>query len=199
VHHAVPRRICETEDEAVARKRNQSKLASTMEDARQAVIPAAETAIDKIGTATEQAIAAVQTNVLPALADAKERLAPVVEDAKAAIVPVATEALAASKRKSHDASVKLGVVEEPKKKHRLRKLLIVLGIAGAAAFVYRKVTGGSEPTWVPTGAGSDSPTSASTSEADKSETAPTAPLASEETVESPVPTTPDAPLEEHQV
>jgi hypothetical protein len=170
-----------------------------MQDAREAVGPAAETAIDKVGAATEQAIAAVQTNVLPALADARDRLAPVIEDAKAAIVPVATEALAAGKQKSHDAAVRLGVVEEPKKKHRLRKLLIVLGIAGAAAFVYRKVTGGSEPTWVTSGADSGPPTAASTAGADKSETAPTAPLASEETVESPIPTTPDAPLEQHQV
>jgi hypothetical protein len=184
----------------VARKRSQRNLASTVQDARDTVTPAAETAMDKISAAAEQAAEVVQESVIPALADAKEKLAPVVEEAKAAIVPAATEALAKGKQKGKDAAVKLGVVEEPKKKHRLRKLLIVLGIAGLAAFIYRKMTGDKEPTWVATTPPAGSPgASSSTAPVDKSETAPTAPLASEETVESPVPTTPDEPLEEKQV
>ena len=97
-------------------------------------------------------------------------------------MPAVTSAVAASKDKGHDAAVKLGLAEEPKKKHRIRKLLIVLGLGGVAAFVVKKLRGGGEPEWI-------APRDA----------APTAPLASPETVESPEPTTPDEPLEEHQV
>ena len=40
------------------------------------------------------------------------------------------------------------MAEEPKKSHKLRNLLIVLGLAGLAAFVYKKVTGkDADPAW----------------------------------------------------
>lgn len=139
---------------------------------------AAGDATDKVGSAAETAIQAVSD----AVADAKDRLGPALEDARDAIVPAVTSAVAAGKDKGHDAAVKLGLAEEPKKKHRIRKLLIVLGLGGVAAFVVKKLRGGGGTEYV-------APRDA----------APTAPLASPEKVESPVPSTPDEPLEEQQV
>lgn len=191
----------------MAKKTTSVKLADTVKEAKDAVTPIAEqtlatvqeTVLPALAEATEQTIAAVQHNVLPALADAKDKLAPVAEDAKAAIAPMAATAVATTKHKAADAAALLsGEPEEKKKKHRVRNLLIVLGIAGAAAFAYRKLTGGSEPTWVSPDPEVGPDTTSSGAE-DKSDTAPTAPLPSEETVESPTPTTPDEPLEEHQV
>jgi hypothetical protein len=100
----------------------------------------------------------------------------------------------------------MGIVEEPKSSHRLRNLLIVLGLGGIAAFVYTKLTGKqADPAWTTSpeeparhiAAVSDTGTAAGP--VDGSDTAPTAPLPSEETVESPVPTTPDDPLEKRDL
>ena len=130
----------------------------------------------------------------PMVEEAKDRLGPVVEDAKDVIVrgaeeakellaPVAAEAIKATKEKGRKAAVKAGLADEPKKSHKLRNLLVLLGIGGLVAFVYKKVAGReSAPQWTA-----------------PRDVAPSAPLHSEESVESPVPTTPDEPLEEKSV
>jgi hypothetical protein len=154
----------------------------------------AKTTRDKITEAAGSAGSTVSSTVGPALSDARDKLGPAVEDAKDAIAagveeakeliaPVAAEAVKAVRDTSHKAAVKTGLADEPKKTHKVRNLLIVLGIGAAVAFVYKKVAGrDSAPEWTAA-----------------RDTAPSAPLASDETVESPVPTTPDEPLEEKSV
>ncbi|MGI8434217.1 MAG: hypothetical protein ACR2LE_05700 [Nocardioidaceae bacterium] len=214
-----------------------------------AVKPAAEAAIDKIGSVTHDAVSTVVSTVGPALDDARDRLAPVVddardrlapmvddarerlapmvEDARDKITPAAATAVAATKDRGQKAAVRLGLVEEPKKEtHRLRNLLIVLGLSGVAAFVYARLTGrDADPAWTASrdtaaastssyeGATSVDPTAAddaavvmdaddaasSGASTDESDTAPTAPLASQESVGSHQPTTPDEPLERREI
>jgi hypothetical protein len=161
---------------------------------RSKITQAAGSAGETVASTVGPALAEAREKVGPMVEDAKERLGPVVEDAKDAIArgaeeakeilaPVAAEALKATKKTGRKAAVKVGLAEEPKKSHKLRKLLVMLGIAGLAAFVYKKMTGReSAPQWT-------APRDA----------APSAPLRSDETVESPVPTTPDEPLEERSV
>ena len=141
--------------------------------------PALSDARDKIGPLVEEA----KDRLGPVVEDAKDVLARGAEEAKELIAPIAAEAVKASKEGGRKAAVKAGLADEPKKSHKLRKLLIVLGIGGLVAFVYKKVAGrDSAPQWTAT-----------------HDAAPSAPLPSEETVESPVPTTPDEPLEERSV
>jgi hypothetical protein len=140
------------------------------------------------------ALADAREQIAPMVEEAKDRLGPVVEDAKEAIVrgaeeareliaPVAAEVISAGKETGRKAAVKVGLAEEPQRGHKLRNLLIVLGIGALVAFLYKKVAGrASAPQWTAT-----------------HDVAPSAPLPSEETVESPVPTTPDDPLEERSV
>ncbi len=190
--------------------------------------PTADIAREKIGAATgaaESALASVASSVGPALVDARQRF-----------VPVAEQALAHGKRQGRRAAVKLGVVEEPKDSHKVRNLMLMLGLGAIAAGVYKMMTGkDADSAWTARGdtaaaaptspvtvaavdeppsgavdpvvaepAGSDplmttEPTSTAARPIDGSETAPTAPFASEETVESPVPTTPDEPLERRDI
>jgi hypothetical protein len=167
----------------VARRATRSKITQAAGSAGSTVTstvgPALSDARDKIG---------------PIVGDAKDRLGPVVEEAKDVLVrsaeeakeilaPVAAEAVKATKETGRKAAVKAGIADEPKKSHKLRNLLIMLGVGALVAFVYKKVAGrDSAPQWTAT-----------------RDVAPTAPLPSEETVESPVPTTPDEPLEEKSV
>lgn len=187
---------------------------------RLAVLPTAEAAKEKISAATESALSSVASTVGPALEDAKNRLA-----------PVAGQALAQGKRHGRRAAAKLGVAEEPKDSHKVRNLILMLGLGAVVAAVYKKVTGkDADPAWTsgrdtaaaappspvavashddpleagpvtepPAGDSLSDPPSGAAGPVDGSEVAPTAPLASEETVESSVPTTPDEPLEKHDL
>jgi hypothetical protein len=169
----------------------QKTLTETAEGVRDTVVPAAQDAATGVASA-----------VGPALADAKDKIAPLLEEARDAIVPAAQAALVAAKDKSHDVAVNSGLVEEKKKSHKLRNFLIVVGLGGAIAFAYKRLSGkDADPVWTQSRdeAASPRPTGAAAGPVDGSDTAPTAPLASEETVESPVPSTPDAPLEERNV
>jgi hypothetical protein len=119
----------------------------------------------------------------PVVEDAKDVLSRGAEEAKELLAPMAAEAVKAGKKSGRKAAVKAGLADEPKNGHKLRNLLIVLGIGALVAFVYKKVAGrDTAPQWTAT-----------------RDAAPSAPLASDETVESPVPTTPDEPLEERSV
>jgi hypothetical protein len=145
-----------------------SSVGPALSDARDAIGPTVEEAKDRLG---------------PVVDDAKDLIARGAEEAKELIAPIAAEALKATKERGRKAAVKAGLVDEPKKSHKLRNLLIVLGIGGLVALLYRKVAGrDSAPQWTAS-----------------RDVAPSAPLHSEETVESPVPTTPDEPLEEKSV
>ncbi len=175
----------------------------------------AESALEKLSTATGQVVSSVVSTV----DETRDRLAPAVEDARDKVVPVVAGAVVAGRQKGREVAVRAGIVEEKKESHKLRNLLLLLGLGGLAAFVYTKVTGkSSDPAWTAsrdsaaasTSGGRHETTPSEPTEAtvavagsagpvDGSETAPTAPLASEETVESPFPTTPDEPLEKRDV
>jgi hypothetical protein len=202
---------------ALRTKTRRDKVRDVVEEARSSVQPAAEITLDKIGTATEQIVSTVASTVGPALEDAKDKakdvttdsVKPAVEDAKdkaletykETLVPLAAAALVEGKARGRRAAVKLGVADEPKKSHKLRNLLILIGLGGLAAFIYTKMTGkDADPTWTQSrDSAATRPAEASTAPVDGSDTAPTAPLASEETVESPMPTTPDKPLKKKDV
>jgi hypothetical protein len=219
------------------------KFGSAADDARSAVKPAAEsamelirTATDKIGpvtsdalSATQDALAAAAATVAPVIEDARDRITPVVDNARDKIAPAAGVAVAAGKRRGRKAAVALRLADEPKASHKVRNLLIVLGLGGLAAFLYAKLSGkDADPAWTagrdraaapttsvippvipvesvdPVGGPAESDDPADSVEApvvepDNSDVAPTAPFASEETVESDIPTTPDEPLEEKDV
>lgn len=218
------------------------KARSVAEDARDSVVPAAEsafnaigtaaeTAFDAIGTATEQTFDSTKDKVGPVIEDARDRLAPVVGDAQAKIAPVVAAAVLTGRRKGRVVAERVGIVEK-KKSHKLRNLLVTLGLGGVAAFVYAKLAGkDTDPAWTSSrdSAATDSPRHAASPVAEEpsddssaatgvtgtvvgtseaaaaeqpvsgSDTAPTAPFPSEETAESPVPTTPDQPLQSKDV
>ncbi len=129
----------------MTRKTERRRKVTVVED-RIAVLPTAELAKDKIGAATETALASVAQTVGPALEDARQRLAPVAE-----------QAIAQSKRQGRRAAVKLGVAEEPTETpdtHKLRNLVLMIGLGALIAAVYKKMTGkNADPAWT---AGRDS-------------------------------------------
>ena len=107
-------------------------------------------------TAAEQARVTVVPAVTGAAQQAKEKLGPRVQTAKARVTPVLEQAgpavgaaLSAAAEASQpyrdeakrrgDAAVAAmrGEVEPPKPKHRVRKLLIVLGVGAAVAYAYK--------------------------------------------------------------
>ena len=183
---------------ALRTKTRRDKVRDAVEDARSTVQPAAEVALDKIGTATEQFVSTVASTVGPALEDAKDKALDTYKDT---LIPLAQQAIVEGKVRGRRAAIKLGVADEPKKSHKLRNLLVLIGLAGLAAFAYKKVTGkDADPAWTQSRDSSATrPAHAATAPVDGSDTAPTAPLASEETVESPTPTTPDKPLKTKDV
>ena len=199
-------------------RRTERKKKVTVVEERTAVLPTAEVAKEKIGAATAatgNALASVAQTVGPAIDDARQRLAPVAE-----------QAITRGKQGGRRAAVKLGVIEEPKETHKIRNLMLFLGLGALAAAAFKMMRGNdADPAWtsgrdtaaspaapvasdplhatssvdpvVAEPAGSDPLTAemAATGPLESTEPAPTAPLAAPETVESPVPTTPDEPLE----
>jgi hypothetical protein len=163
-------------------------------DAAGTIQDAASTAWDKVAPVAETAWEKVAPVAEDAYAKMSEVIIPVVKGASSKVAPYAEGAVAEGRRHGRRAAVKLRLAQEPKKSHKLRRLLTVLGIAGAAAFVYTKVTGGAgaQPSGahVDAGQASDGPGSVPANE-----TAPTAPVAAEESKTSAVPTDPDNPTE----
>lgn len=129
-------------------RRTERKRRVTVVEERTAGLPAAELAKDKIGAVTENALASVAQTVGPALGDARQRL-----------VPVAEQAIAQGRRQGRRAAVRLRVAQEPEpveipKSHKLRNLVLMLGLGAIAAAVYKKMTGkDADPAWT---AGRDS-------------------------------------------
>ncbi|MBA3265841.1 MAG: hypothetical protein H0T14_05625 [Nocardioidaceae bacterium] len=204
----------------------------TLVDAREKIGPAVDDALDKIAPV----VADARERLVPVVEDARDRIAPVMSDARDKVGPLAGSALIAGKARGRQAAYRLGLAEEPQpepKTHKIRNLLLLLGLGGAAAFAYKKITGkDADPAWTasrdsasashadygsrspaPDFAESESGTETVTVETtshlaaadapplstdapdDQSDTAPSAPFPSEETVESHEPTTPDEPLE----
>jgi vacuolar-type H+-ATPase subunit H len=129
-----------------------SRIGPTVESAREKAAPV---------------LADARTKAAPLLADARDKAAPLVADArdKAApalseardrlthdVLPVLTAALAAageateemreetSKRGRAAVAALRGEVEAPKKTHRMRNLLVVLGLGGLVAAIVKKMS-----------------------------------------------------------
>lgn len=119
---------------------------------------------DRIGPTVESArekaaplIADARTKTAPMIADAREKAGPALTEARerltTEVLPALTAAIAAASEATEDvrgetkkrgkaavAALK-GEVEAPvKKKHRLRKLLILAGLGGAAAAIAKKLS-----------------------------------------------------------
>jgi hypothetical protein len=184
-----------TEERAVPFRNAKKKISGAADDARDSIVPVAQSAVDRAESAAHTAIeklAPVAQTAVDRAESAAGSIGSAAQDAVSAVVSAVGPVLS-------DAAIKVGVKDKPKKKHRIRKLLVTLGLVGAAAFVFKKVTRGKqEPEWI-SGRDAAGDVGKHTAGEDKSDTAPTAPLASEETVESHTPTTPDEPLEENAV
>lgn len=126
-----------------------------------------EAAVEKAGPIladakekAEAALAEAREQAGPALADAKAKAGPTLVDARDKATPLIAQsaALAAEKAsqvadiaaekaaqsKEATAAKAAELSGEPKKKHRLRKLLIITGIAAALGFVAKKLRDGAD-------------------------------------------------------
>jgi vacuolar-type H+-ATPase subunit H len=129
-----------------------SRIGPTVESARDKAAPMLAEAREKAAPV----LADARDKAAPLLADAKERSAPALAEAKEKlthdVLPVITAAIAAADKATEDvreetskrgkaavAALK-GEVEAPKKKHRLRRLLVVLGLGAVAAAVAKKLS-----------------------------------------------------------
>jgi hypothetical protein len=149
--------------------------------------------VDQVKPQVESAVATAKGKAGPALADARAKAAPVLADAKAKAGPavatgaaiaaekIATGATIAAEKATEVAQVAAEKVEDvtasdEKKKggSKLRKLLVLTGLAALAAFVVKKMQSGGEsdnwqssytPTPAPRSAGEDDPAGASPDEA----------------------------------
>jgi hypothetical protein len=129
---------------------------AAVETAREKAGPLLADARDKAGPA----LADARDKAGPVLADARSKAAPVLADARSKAAPLlAQSAAVASDRAS--AAVELAADKaaagrdlaaakaaelrgEPKKKHRLRKLLVFTGLAALLGFVYKKAQASSD-------------------------------------------------------
>jgi hypothetical protein len=148
--------------------------------------------VEQVKPQVESAVATAKDKAGPALADAKAKAAPVIADAKAKAGPaVATGAAIAAEKIAAGATIaaekateaaqaaaerveNVTTPEKKKKGSKLRKLLVLTGVAALAAFVVRKLRSGDEsenwqssytPTPAPRSGGEDDPAGASPDEA----------------------------------
>ena len=180
----------------MAIRRNKSLLTQAAEFA-ESVLPTLETAV---GAAKEAA--------LPLLADAKGKAAPLLAEGRAiAADKAAAVASSVKSGASEPESVEASVEASPRRGGRLRKLLLLGGLAAVAAVIYQKLRGEStrdnwQSSYVPTPAPASTPTpeagTAATAEAaaadDAAGASPDEALA-DSVEEAHEVTTPDAPAE----
>jgi hypothetical protein len=116
--------------------------------------------VEQVKPQLEAAVATAREKAGPALADARGKAAPYISDARDKAGPaIATGAAVAAEKiaagaaaaaefaadAAESAADKVSEVAEPKKKGgKLKKLLILTGIAAAAAFVVSRLRGGQE-------------------------------------------------------
>ncbi|QNN54459.1 hypothetical protein [Nocardioides mesophilus] len=126
-----------------------SELAS---DLAERIAPSVEMAREK----TAPLIAEAREKAGPVIADARDKATPVVQDARTRftteVLPALTAAVAAANEATEDVREETakrgkaavaalrGEVEAPKQTHRLRNLLVVLGLGGVVAFVAKKMS-----------------------------------------------------------
>ncbi len=159
------------------------RLAPHVESAREKAAPVIAEAKERAMEAREKAapyIAEAREKATPYVENAREKATPAVDTAKAKftteVLPVLTAAVAAAseateelreeaaKRGSATAAALKGEIEAPSKKsHKLRNLLIILGLGGIAALVTKRMSDRQASTawqssYTPTPAGSTSTT-----------------------------------------
>jgi hypothetical protein len=133
------------------------KAAAVLAEAREKAAPALADARER----TAPLLADARDRTAPLLADARDKAAPVVSDARDRftrdVLPVVTAALASLDEATEDVRAEgkkrgkavvaaaRGDIEAPEKKHRLRTLLVVLGLGGIA-YVASKAMGRRQPT-----------------------------------------------------
>ncbi len=121
-------------------------------DLAERIAPTVELARDK----TAPLLAEAREKAAPVLADARDKAAPVVTDARTKftteVLPALTAAVAAANEATEDVrheSAKRGKaavaalrgdVEPPKKTHKLRTLLVLLGLGAVVAFAAKKMS-----------------------------------------------------------
>ena len=127
-----------------------TRAGATVAEAREKAAPLLADARDK----TAPFLAEARDKAAPLVAEAREKSAPVLNEAKDRIntdvLPVITAAVAAAGAATEDvrgetakrgkaavAALK-GEVEAPKQTHKLRNLLVLLGLGGLVAFVVKK-------------------------------------------------------------
>lgn len=147
---------------AEARERTKPLIAEAREKAAPVLEkagPVLEKAGPRLAEAREKAgpiLADARDKAGPMLADAREKAAPAVAEARerfaTEVVPVVTAALAAANEATEDVreeglkrgraavAALRGEVEPPKKKHRVRTGLLVVGLGGAVALVAKKLS-----------------------------------------------------------
>jgi hypothetical protein len=130
-----------------------------LQQAADYVEAAVETAVEKAGPIlaeakdkAEAALADAREQAGPALADAKAKAGPALADARDRAAPLITQgaALAAEKAAQGKELASARAAElsgKPKKKHRLRKLMILTGIAALLGFAAKKLRSGDQENW----------------------------------------------------
>lgn len=127
-----------------------TRAGATVAEAREKAAPLLADARDK----TAPFLAEARDKAAPLVAEAREKTAPMLNEAKdrinADVLPAITAAVAAAGAATEDvrgetakrgkaavAALK-GEVEAPKETHKLRNLLVLLGLGGLVAFVVKK-------------------------------------------------------------
>ena len=132
-------------------------LAPAVESARDKAVPLLTDAREKAGPYLTEA----REKAAPLIADAREKAAPVVSDARdrfqKEVLPAVSAALASLDEATEDVRAEgkkrgkavvaaaKGEIDAPQKKHRLRTLLIVVGLGGIA-YAATKALGKKQPT-----------------------------------------------------
>ena len=143
-------------------------LAPHVENARDKAVPvltdARDRAVPVLTEARDRAVPVLhdaRDKAAPYVADARDKAAPYVSDARdrfsETVLPVLTAALTSVEEATEDvrgetkkrgkavAAALKGEIEAPQKKHRGRKLLVLLGLGGLGYAAYKKF-GGKQPT-----------------------------------------------------
>jgi vacuolar-type H+-ATPase subunit H len=120
------------------------RVGPRVETARDKAAPYLADARQKAGPVITEARDKARDKAGPAISDAKQRLAtevlPMIAAAVAAADEATEEVRTESKKRGKAAMAALkGDVEPPKKKHRMRKFLLVLGLGGLLAAVAKKL------------------------------------------------------------
>src|SRR3954447_4528802 len=199
-------------------RKNKSLLdqaSGTVSEYVEQVRPQLEAAVATAREKAGPALADARTKAAPVIADAKAKAAPIIADAREKAAPaiaagaavaaekIATGATLAAERAAAAAEAAADkvaeVAEPPKKKHRLRKVVIITGVAAGAAYVASRLRGGQESdawqsSYTPTPAPRPAPTPAPAHKAEQDEggASPTEAIADQAEAPHPV-TTPDDP------